>query len=389
MSSSSSDEDIQDEFGSPSSSSKALAAQRKKKEDEKKKAAQAWNTITVIAVKPNIPLADSGLTKGMQGWVIEIKGNGMRNISNLCYDSKTRSTPSKMKFFDNTGVCCWIFPKPDPNNPKESFKEERDGKKYDVRRLVRMVMFDAEGEMTQEIIRSSILNKFIPQYEKRVLQKDGELDKNNILSLAEDWYQEVASWSDVIKQGDLPDLFNKTWGANTEWTGPKNFSDFVKIDKAYLYSMWEVGKIPLEVLKKLRFSQNMLEPEDWERVPAGYGRQLFPVAARAPAPAAPARVAAMVADTSSTIVDSSQSTSTPAKQSSRKRTAAKSVGSQQSKKKSKAAKEHKDGIDDDGFSNGKPTPPGLKSKPAELREDLIVSSSTDEADENKGASGSS
>ncbi|CAB9528347.1 hypothetical protein SEMRO_2203_G318950.1 [Seminavis robusta] len=387
MSASDSDSDVPDYFGSPSGSSE----QRKKAVkiiEEINQQTSVYNTITVLAVKPKIP-ADAN-KKPIIGFAIQIAGSASVKLGNLCFKKEKNSThPS----FTNTGITQWVHYAPDPNDRKNVLKTTivKNEKPMSVKtkRFVRVLNHDSTVDMTEGFIKGFVENAMIPMYNKKVLDDSEHDTKGETIKLATNWYQEVDSWSEILIEGDLPKMYGNSWLKNINFVGPKKFEDFVKEDKAYLYSIWSPGHIPPYKMKNYKLAEKHLAPQDFHCLGAGKTgiKALFDVQSPVDKTGKGSRTkpksdSKMPAKSKESEQNKSSSKSSATTKKSDTPSSSKKDTPKKKNSKKRAAGESDLGIDEKGFSTGGPSPLGKKVKAAEIEDDPIQSSTSTESDVN-------
>lgn len=208
-----------------------------------------------VVPKVSLPLEDPNVETGEEGFTIIIEGF-MQNKQVQCIYNKNSDTKA-MEFVEATNPINHVFYHEIEEDP--IMLEANNGKSYQIK----LVCFKLDGDeiATQEELIQFATDTFVPA----LMRQKGVFSSARPVMHPTEPYVQVPSWNKIIGNGaGLISLFSFAFKEGSE-----TFGQWVRTDRANLYSLFPIGGIPDEFKQKyILTDHHLLAPDYLQPAPA-------------------------------------------------------------------------------------------------------------------------
>jgi len=220
----------------------------KKAKNDKK---QGQPKIKILHCVPNVsdPKSDAQDETGHEIFIVVIDGYLQKIVTECMYHKN--DDPDAALFVEHTDPVLHVF------NLCHGYDEVtvvgNNHKTYPVKVLVHAL--DGDEPASREMLELFVTDTFVPAL---LTQKDVRKTVKPELHSTEA-YTRYDSWSDLLGHGSgILKLFNLNYK-----DGDERFGDWLKADKANLYSVWKIGEIPTVIKKSYSLTREQMYEPDW------------------------------------------------------------------------------------------------------------------------------
>ena len=248
-------------FGSPIEGKLKVLKQRKLDLDSpKEKIDYRQAHVLVKVIKPDAkgPGAQTAI-------VLQMKGAFENKYKSVMYtkDSAPQNERKlKLKLLKKLKCVDWMVDLRDPEGDDDTVVltyKGKDGLLYAYKCLAWNTSNNPRDTLNKEDIKEWLEQDILPKMMK-LLETSGWPQPK----LADDWYSEHKSFSTVLDRKSIFLYIQK--GIIDYSEEADTIGLFLKRDKEHLYSFWEPGKVPIDVMTTYGFSENTLDMPDWLRL---------------------------------------------------------------------------------------------------------------------------
>ena len=248
----------------------AKKRQTKKQQKMQAKTNKDFNTVKFIVVQPNLEDGEYPVP----GCLVVMTGYVEKHACNAMYEKNQEGAdPKHANFVEAIGVCHWMFKQVDPNDPHgtQTLKYKGfNGKFYDCKGLVLVPEYPEEDPNThvrphpQQFTQDHCYHWFETVFKPAYMTHLFDATRQDEPKLADEWYFVNHHWSSILTHGDIcKKLMYTSWILEDAF---ENFKEFLKANKGHVYSIWARGMVPLPKLISIGFTEENLDPRDYNRL---------------------------------------------------------------------------------------------------------------------------